>query len=240
MGPHFSIFALSFLISCFLPRLIFGKKNKSLRKNGYLPAVLYGHKVQPLHLAVLKSEFLKVFSKAGFSSLIELKIDKTSPKKVLIREIQKDPISLEPIHIDFYQIKMTEKITTEVPLRFIGESKAVKEMDGTLITNKDTIKIECLPDMLVHNIDVDISVLNSFEDNIKVANLKIPEGIKVLDEPEEVVASVAPPRSEEELAELETPVEEKVEEVEEVKEAEEKEAEETEEETEEQKETKQE
>lgn len=126
---------------------------------------------------------------------------------------------------------MTEKIVTEIPLKFIGEAPAVVDLDGTLLVNRDNIEVECLPTDLVHEIEVDISSLKTFDDLIKVADLKIPKGLEVLNDPNEVVASVTPPRSEEELAELEAPVEEKVEEVEEV-EKERKEEEEAEEETE--------
>jgi large subunit ribosomal protein L25 len=203
------------------PREVFGKKVKALRKKGQIPAILYGHKVKSKPLLVNKTEFEKVFKEAGVSSLVNLKVNHESPQKVLIREPQRDPISLEPLHVDFYKIKMTEKIRTEIPLKFVGESPAVKELDGTLITNRDTIEVECLPEALVHEIEVDVSGLKTLDDVIKVSDLNVPEGIEVLNEPEETVASIMPPRSEEELAELEAPVEEKVEEVEEVEKKEE-------------------
>jgi len=203
------------------PREVFGKKVKALRKKGQIPAILYGHKSKSRPLLVNKTEFEKVFEKAGVSSLVSLKVDNENPQKVLIREPQRDPISLEPLHIDFYKIKMTEKIRTEIPLKFVGESPAVKELDGTLITNRDAVEVECLPEALVHEIEVDISGLKTFDDVIKVSDLNIPEGVEVLNEPEEIIASITPPRSEEELAELEAPVEEKVEEVEEVEKKEE-------------------
>jgi len=205
------------------PREIFGKKVKSLRKKGQIPAILYGHKVKSLPLLLEKVEFEKIFQKAGGSTLVDLKINNERAKKVLIHEPQRDPITLHPLHVDFYQVKMTKEITTEIPLKFIGEAPAVKELDGTLITNRDSIEVECLPDALVHEIEVDISNLKTFEDVIKISDLVIPKDIKVLNDSEEVVVSITPPRTEEELAELEAPVEEKVEEVEEVKPAEEEE-----------------
>ncbi|MCX6806870.1 MAG: 50S ribosomal protein L25 [Candidatus Berkelbacteria bacterium] len=205
------------------PREIFGKKVKSLREKGQIPAVLYGHKIKPLHLSINKSDFEKVYKTAGVSSLVDIKIKNEQAKKVLIHEPQTNPITSEPIHVDFYQVKMTEKITTEIPLKFIGEAPVVKEQEGVLITNRDSIEVQCLPDALVHEIEVDISNLKTFEDDIKIANLNISEGIEVLNDPEEVVVSITPPRSEEELAELEAPAEEKVEEVEEVEKKEEEE-----------------
>ncbi|PIP21737.1 MAG: 50S ribosomal protein L25 [Candidatus Nealsonbacteria bacterium CG23_combo_of_CG06-09_8_20_14_all_40_13] len=197
-------------------RQLIGKTVKRLREQGMLPAVLYGHQFETLPLTVPKNEFEKVFKKAGSSSLVDLKIEKDEPIKILIHSIQKDPVSDELIHTDFYKVKMTEKIRTNVPLHFVGESKAVKELEGNLIANKDTIGIECLPDALVNQIEVDISVLQTFEDKIKVSDLKIPANIAVLDDGEEIVASVEEPRSEAELAELgeEVKEEEEIEKVE--------------------------
>jgi len=218
-------------------RQVFGKKLKKFRKQGQVPAILYGHNVKPLPLAVDCREFERIFKKAGLSTLINLELEKGKNRKVLIHQIQKDPVTDHLLHIDFYQVKMTEKITAEIPLKIIGQAPVVEEQGGTLITPRDSIEVECLPEALVREIVVDISNLKSFEDVVKIADLKIPTGLKILNDPEEIVVSVTPPRSEEELAELEAPAEEKVEEVEEVKEAkkitegeepEEEEAEETE------------
>jgi large subunit ribosomal protein L25 len=206
-------------------RNVFGKKLKSYRKKGLVPAVLYGHKVKPQPLFVNLSEFNSVFSQSGTSTLVDLKIEDGKAQKILIKEPQYHPLELKPLHVDFYQVKMKEKIQTEIPLKFVGESPAVKEMEGTLITPRDSIEIECLPADLIHEVIVDISKLKTFDDVIKVSDLNIPSTIEVLTDQDEVIASVTPPRSEEELAELEAPVEEKVEEVEEVEEAEKKEEE---------------
>jgi len=94
---------------------------------------------------------------------------------------------------------MSEEIQTEVPLEFVGISPAVSDLEGNLITNKTGLKVECLPDKLVSNIIVDVAVLKTFDDLIKVKDLNIPEGIKILEESEDVIAQVTPPRSEEEL-----------------------------------------
>jgi large subunit ribosomal protein L25 len=105
---------------------------------------------------------------------------------------------------------MKEKIHAEVPLKFIGDSVAVIEKEGSLITSKDSIEVECLPADLIPELEVDISVLDDFEKNIKISDLKLPEGIEILDDAEEIVAHVEEPRSEEELAELEEEVVEDV------------------------------
>ena len=198
------------------PRKIFGKKVKKLRREGQIPAILYGHEVKAVSLSINTREFDKVFEKVGTSALADLKINDEKPKKVLIHEPQLDPKTLTPLHVDFYQVKMTEKIQTEIPLKFVREPLAVKEQGGTLVTPRDTIDVECLPDALIHEIEVDVSSLDNFEKQIKISDLNIPKDIEILNDKEETIASVTPPMSEEEIAELEAPVEEKVEEVEEV------------------------
>lgn len=194
-----------------------GKKVKSLRKKGIIPAVLYGEKVKSIPLEVNYKEFEKVYEEAGESTIIKLKVQspksKVADKNVLIYDVSRDPVSDKFIHVDFYEVKMDKPITAEVPLVFEGEAPAVKNLEGVLIKNITEIEVEALPANLPHEIKVDISILNTFDDLIHIKDLKIPEGVKVLVNPEEIVALVSPPRSEEELKTLEEKVEEKVEEV---------------------------
>ncbi|MCL5094314.1 MAG: 50S ribosomal protein L25 [Patescibacteria group bacterium] len=189
-------------------REITGKKVKTLRVDGFLPAVLYGHNVESKSLTVPLKEFEGLYHEAGGNTIILLRDKDGKETNVLIHDVQLDGVTGRPIHVDFYQVKMTEKITTEIPIHFVGESSAVREMDGSFITNKDKVEVECLPGDLISEIEVDISVLTDFDVVIHVEDLKVPETIKILDDPEEAVAFVEPPRSEEELAELEEPVEE--------------------------------
>jgi len=184
-------------------RTLIGKKVKNLRKDGLIPAVMYGHGTKPTSITIDRRTFDKIYDDAGTSALIELKIDDKAPVKVLSREPQIDPVYSTTLHVDFYKVRMDEKIKTEIPLEFIGESEAVETLDGSLVTNRDSVEVECLPNDLVSQIEVDLSVLKTFEDSITVADLKVPSGIEVMTEPEEVIAVVEEPRSEEELAELE-------------------------------------
>ncbi len=195
-------------------RKILGKKTKSLRKAGLIPTILYGHKIKSTPLTINKEEFDQVYEKAGQTTLIDLKIQDEKPQKILIHEIQTDPVSDNIIHLDLLQVKMTEKLKTEVPIVTEDEAPAVAELDGSLILNKDVIEVECLPQDLIHEIKVDISRLKTFEDRILIKDLKVPENITILENPKEVVVLVTPPRTEEELAELEEVVEEKPEEIE--------------------------
>lgn len=187
-------------------RKLLGKKVKVLRNNNQLPAVLYGRKFQTVPLTLDRKEFLKIAATAGEATLIDIEIadQKTGePIKALIRDIQRDPVKDDFIHVDLYKVDMQEKIETEIPLEFSGTAPAVEELEGNLITPKTSIKVKCLPDKLVSQIEVDTGVLKTFEDLIHVKDLNIPEGIEVLDESEDVVAQVTPPRSEEELEALE-------------------------------------
>lgn len=185
------------------PRDLLGKKVKVLRKIGQIPAVLYGQNFKAQSLILERSEFLKVSQQAGESTLINLNIAQKEPVKILIRDIQKEPVYDEIIHVDLYKVDMSKEIQTEIPLNFVGVSPAVEELEGNFITNKDAIKVECLPEKLVSEIEVDISQLKTFENMIHIKDLNIPEGIKVLEDSEDIISQVTPPRSEEEMKEIE-------------------------------------
>lgn len=180
-------------------REVTGKKVKRLRQRGLLPAIIYGHGREPRPITLNTREFSKVYDEAGTSTLVDLVIDENKPIKVLLHEPQTHYLTGESVHADLYAVKMTEKIETAVPLEFVGVSKAVEEQEGNFITNKDEILIRCLPGDLISSIKVDISALETFDDQIRVKNLNVPENIEVIEDPEDVVALVTPPRSEEEL-----------------------------------------
>ncbi|MEK7166851.1 MAG: 50S ribosomal protein L25 [Patescibacteria group bacterium] len=180
-------------------RILTGKKTRSLRRNEILPAVVYGHGIENKNIEIKKSFFQKFYKQAGADNLLDLIIDNQKPIKVLIQEIQKDPVKDQILHIDFYQIKKGEKITHSIKLNFIGESKAIKELNGSLVKNINSIEIECLPEDLISEINIDISCLNNFEDIIYIKDLKIPLNIKILDKLDEVIAIIAPPKKEEEI-----------------------------------------
>ncbi len=203
-----------------------GKKVKNLRKKGILPGVLYGPKIKNISLQVDLKEFEKIYKEAGESSLISLEIDKTK-FLVLIHEVKLDPLTEIPLHVDFYQPRLEEEVEVTVPLVFEGFSPAVKDLEGTLVKNISEIEVKAKPQNLPHEIKVNIEKLKTFEDNILVKDLAVPKEVKILKEPEEIVALVTPPEKVEE--ELEKPIEEKVEEVEKVEEKKEEEEEKEEE-----------
>lgn len=190
-----------------------GKKVKILRERGLLPAVLYGPKTKNLSLEISAKEFEKAYKSAGESSLLSLEIE-GQKFLVLIHEVEKEPLTGNPIHVDFYQPRLDEEIEARIPLVFEGDSLAIKDLGGTLIKNIQEVIVKALPQNLPHEIKVNIEKLKTLEDSILIKDLILPQGVKALKDPEEIIAIVSlPEKVEEELAK---PVEEKVEEVERV------------------------
>jgi large subunit ribosomal protein L25 len=187
-----------------------GKKVKTLNGQGIMPAVLYGPEIKSMPVQVNSIEFNKLYEKAGESSLITLKIaSKEYP--VLIYDTKRDPLTSNITHVDFYQPILTEEVETSVPVVFIGESLAVKDLGGTLLKEVQELEVKALPQNLPHEITVDISVLKTFEDEILIKDLILPPNVKVSKNAQDLVAVVTPPQKVEE--ELEKPIEEKVEDV---------------------------
>ena len=192
-----------------------------MKKKGILPGVLYGPKIDNVNLELDLKEFEKAFEKAGESSLLSLEVG-SKKYLVLIHAIEIDALTQKTTHVDFYQPKLDEEITVTVPLVFEGESMAVKELNGTLVKNMHELPVRALPEKLPHEIKVSIEKLKTFEDNILIKDLVLPEGVKALKDSLDIVVLAVPVQKVEE--ELKKPIEEKVEEVE-VAEKEKKEAE---------------
>ncbi len=203
-------------------REILGKKLKALRKQGFIPAEFYGREAENLHLSVLAKEFNKIFKEAGESAIIKLNVD---GKKInaLIHDVQKNSLTGAVSNIDFYGIKMDEKIRVDIPLLFNGESPAVKE-GGVLIKAIHELEIEALPADLPHHIEVDLGKLAVIGNSILVKDLNVDKKVKVMINLETVVATIVAPKAEEEVAPVVNIEDVKVE-TEEKKEAREKEKE---------------
>ena len=184
-----------------------GRKTSVLRDAGSVPAVVYGAGIEPRNITVDRNQFVKMYQAAGESSIVELKIDEKSALHVLIQDYQIDPLRHEYTHIDFRSIDMSKEIETEVELEFVGESTAVKALGGIFIPSLETVAIRALPSKLVRSIQVDISVLVTFDDTIHVSDLKAPEGVQILEDAEITIASVEPPRSDAEMEALNEAVE---------------------------------
>ncbi len=195
-------------------RTIRGRKNYALRENLQIPAVVYGPDMASTMITVGNTDFARTLRSAGESTLIDLVVAGAAPVKVLIGEVQRDPIRHDITHIDFRQVNMNKPIDAKIALNFIGESAAVKALGGTLVKALEDLEVRCLPGKLVHSIDIDLSKLATFEDNIAVRDLVIPEGMEVLTDADVTVALVEAPRSEEEMAALDAAVDTSVDKVE--------------------------
>lgn len=163
--------------------------------------------------------FNKVYDDVKGSSIIDIIVEngnKQEPQKVLIYDVQRNPVTDDCIHVDFYRVKMDEEIEASVELEFINESLAVKELGGVLVKNIDKVEVQCLPMDLPKYIKVDISTLETFDDRICIEDLKISDKVSIDLESKTVVALVAPPRSQEDIEELEKDIEEDISQVEDV------------------------
>ncbi|MDQ3018547.1 MAG: 50S ribosomal protein L25 [bacterium] len=175
---------------------------KHLYREGLIPGNLYGNNVPNVHVGINQIAFEKVLRKAGESTIIELLLPDGATRSVLIQHVEKHYMTTRPIHVDFYEVKMTEKLTATVQIEFIGESHAVKAMGGTLVKVLSEVEVECLPGDLPHQFDIDISTLKTFEDQITIADLKVSDKVEIKAESEEVIAKVQEPRDmEAEMAE---------------------------------------
>jgi len=189
-------------------REVRGKQVKQLRGQGVVPAILYGHKREPLPLQIEERSLRRVLERAGSHHLITLRVeDDNEPRMSLAREVQLDPITHALLHVDFYEVVMTEKITTEVPLVFIGQSPVVERKEGILVRGLDSVEVECLPSNLVESIEVNLEDLVEIDQAILVRNLIVDGDVEILTDKDEVVAQVLPLKVVEEVVEEVVPSE---------------------------------
>jgi len=170
-------------------RELLGKRARRLHGQGKLAAVVYGHNTTPTPLELDRLEFQKVFVKSGRTHLVDLVVDGKT-EKVLVREIQTHPRRLGPIHVDFYQVNLEEKITVEVPVHLVGESAAVKRGDADVLQPIHALRVECLPSDIPAAFEVDLTPLEEIESEFRVADLNVPKGVTVLLEPEELIVKI--------------------------------------------------
>ena len=176
-------------------------ENKALRETGKIPAVFYGFKRDVTSLSVDKKEFISVLKEAGETSTITLKTP-NGDFNAMIHDVQVDPIKGEVTHVDFLSVDMNKSIEVEVPLEFIGESEAVKE-GGVLVKVMHELSVESLPGSIPQHIEVDLSKLKTIDDIITLGDLKLPAGVKFVEEDTSVVVASVTSQQEE----VETPTE---------------------------------
>ncbi len=181
------------------PRVIVGRKSKTLKTKGLIPAVIYGHNFKALNIQVSIKEFQKVYAEAGESTLVYVKLENES-YPAIINDVTVDPVDDHLVHADFYKVKLDEKIHAKIPVVVMGESAAVKD-GGILVKNINEIEVEGFPQDLPHEFTVDISALKKIRDHIQVKDLKVPANIEIKANPEEIIVLVQEPISEEKLKE---------------------------------------
>jgi large subunit ribosomal protein L25 len=171
-------------------RQLLGKRSRRLHREGKLAAVVYGHNAKPTALVLDRLEFQKVFVKSGRTHLVDLVVDDDRTEKVLVREIQTHPRRLGPIHVDFYQVSLEEKLTVEVPVHLVGESAAVKRGDADVLQPIHAIRVECLPTDIPEAFEVDLGPLDEIEAELRISDLTAPKGVTILSDPEELVVKI--------------------------------------------------
>lgn len=182
-------------------RTVVGRKTRHLRKEGILPANIFGKKIKSLAISIKLKDFNTIFKSAGETTLIKVEIEdkgKKDDRSVLIANVQKDPVSELPIHVDFHQVDLKEKVTASVPVEMTGESPAEKQSVGTVVLYINEIEVEALPTDLPEKFIVDISELTEVDQAIYVKDLKIDKAkVEIKADVEAILVKVEPPQKEE-------------------------------------------
>ena len=170
----------------------------AIRNAGKMPAVFYGKKEASTPISIVVNDFIKAYKSAGESTVVILKGEGVEEVESLIHDLDLHPLTGKPMHADFYVFEKGKTLTVGVPLDFVGVAPAVKDLGGTLIKVLHDIEVEALPKDLPHKIEVDITALVDFDSVIEAKDIKLPEGVTLALNPEEIVASVYEPKEEEE------------------------------------------
>lgn len=183
-------------------RKIVGRKVKKLRREGKVPANVFGKKVKSASVSIDAVSFGKLFRKVGETTLVDLVVaGEKEARPVLVTDVQRDPVTDHIIHVDFHQVDLTEKVTADIPVRIIGESLAVKDKGAVLVTVLSSIPVEALPSDLPDHIDADISGLVEFGNSIHVKDVTVDRAkVTLMIGDEETVATVQEPKTEVEEA----------------------------------------
>ncbi|MDQ3871375.1 MAG: 50S ribosomal protein L25 [Chloroflexota bacterium] len=180
-------------------REVTGKKVARLRREGIVPAVLYGHGQPSEPVQVDARAFEQLRRHVGRNALIDLHVENGRPRPVLVHAVQEHPVNRRVVHVDFFLVSMREELTVDVPIAMTGSSEAVEKQGGTLLHLLDTVKVRALPADLPDLLQLDVTPLRSFEEVLHVRDLSVPESVTLLTDPDEPIARVQPPRIEEEV-----------------------------------------
>jgi large subunit ribosomal protein L25 len=179
-------------------RTVTGKQVRQLRQEGWVPGVMYGHGFETVSLQFEERSLAHILSRVGGSQLVGINVkgDK-QPEMALVRDVQRDPIRGNFLHVDFYRVRMTERLTAEVPLVVVGGSPVIEAREGILLQGISAIEVECLPGDLVDAIEVDLSDLVEIDQGIYVRDLAVPAGIDVLTDVDDMIVRIVPLEAEE-------------------------------------------
>lgn len=183
------------------PRTVLGKSTKHLRKEGLIPANIYGHKEAPLPLQVDEIEFARLQRAHGARNVVSLHLPDDKTETVLIRHVQHNPVSGKILHVDFTRVSLRERIESKIPLKFTGVALGVKNEGGVLLHLVDALAVECAASDIVEDIEVDISELSEIDATLYARDVKLPKGYELVTDPEEPIVKVAASRIEAELPE---------------------------------------
>jgi large subunit ribosomal protein L25 len=173
-------------------RDVLGKRNRFLRRQGITPAHIFGHSIESQSLQCDTVELIKILAHAGETRVISLKIEgDKEPKSVFVREIQRDALGKHLLHVDFYQVKKGEKMQVDVPIVLVGEAPALKTKGRMLAHGITELSIECLPEKVPPQIEVDISILEDVEQPINVKDIVLDPDITVHADPEQLIVKVS-------------------------------------------------
>ncbi len=175
----------------------------ALRKDGFIPAVYYGRTQASTPIAVSLRDFEKTWKTGGESSVITLEDEKKRRLEALIHDIDLDPLTNRPRHVDFYVFEEDKTIEVSIPLEFVGVAPVVKNNGAVLVKVLRELNVEAMPRSIPNSLDVDISGLDDFESQVLAGDIKLPKDVTLMEDPEEVVAAVSRPQEEVEPEETE-------------------------------------
>ena len=177
------------------PRTTLGKRVARLRRQGVLPANIFGRGLESVAVQIDERAVRDLLHSHGLNTLISLEIaGENSPRPVVVRDVGRHPVTRVPLHLDFYQVDLERTITGSVPIQVVGESPAVRDLGGLLLVGADSVQIEALPADMPNNVAVSIEGLVELDDEITVGDVDLPDTITVLSDPDQMLARIARPR----------------------------------------------
>ena len=177
------------------PRTVLGKRSKQLRREGVLPGNIYGRGLDSVAVQLPRREAETLLSEHGLNSLIELSVEGESDERpVIVRQVQRHPLSREVLHLDFYQVDLARTIQANVPVTLVGEAPAVHTYQGILITGLDHVLVEALPAEMPSHFELSVDALEELEAQVTVADLEVGDGVRIMSDPEIMLARIARPR----------------------------------------------